>query len=94
MQDNVRLEQELEKLRNFQQQYEAYREIQEVLHKHRIYGWRYGKGIADELDRALSMSCPEDVSSIRQSAEIIVKRLRAIEEAAVVGDTASENKKC
>lgn len=79
--DNARLERELEQLRGFQQQYEAHRAIMEVLEKHRIWGYS-GKGIAGELDAALTRKCPEDISSVRQSMEYIVERLKRMEEKA------------
>ena len=80
VQDNARLEKELEQLRGFQQQYEAHRAIMDVLEKHRIWGYSK-KGIAGELDVALSRKCPEDISSVRQSMEHIVERLKRMEEA-------------
>ena len=78
VQDNARLEKELEQLRGFQQQYDSHKAIMEVLEKHRIWGYS-GKGIAGELDAALSRKCPEDISSVRQSMEYIVERLKRME---------------
>lgn len=79
LEDNVRLEQQLETLRGFERQYDAYKAIIEVLHKHRIYGFR-SKDIAEELDKALSTKCPEDITDILQSAERMVERLKRMEE--------------
>lgn len=79
VEENIRLERELEEVRHFKDQYEAYREIRKVLDKHHIYAWR-GKDIGQELDKALSQRCPEDISSVRKSLEIVVERLRRMEE--------------
>lgn len=78
--DNVRLEQELEHLRGFEKQYEVYKAIMDVLHNHSIWGYR-AKDIAEELDKALSSKCPDDISGIRRSAEYMVERLKRIEAA-------------
>lgn len=78
--DNIRLEQELEELRGFQQSIDTYRAIHKVLEKHHIYGWR--EDIAANLDKALSRKCPEDISYIRSSLEMVVNRLIRIEETA------------
>ena len=79
LEDNVRLEQQLETLQGFERQYDAYKAIMEVLHKHRIYGFR-SKDVAEELDKALSTKCPEDITDILQSAERMVDRLKRMEE--------------
>ncbi len=78
--ENARLEADLEKVRGFQQQHEEYEAIMSVLNKHGIHKW-YGEDIAKELDKKLSRTCLEDISYIRQSAEIIVNQLKRIEEA-------------
>lgn len=80
VENNIRLECELEEVRRFKDQYESYREIRKVLEKHRIYGWLAKGGIAQELDEALTRKCPEDVSSVRKSLEGIVERLKRMEE--------------
>lgn len=79
VQDKARLENELEHLRAFERQYEAYKVLMKVLRNHGILGCR-GKGIADELDKALSRSCPDDISEIRKSMERMVDRLKRMEE--------------
>lgn len=79
VEDNIRLERELEEVRGFKEQYENYRAIREVLKKHRIYGWR-ARDIAQELDEALTRKCPEDVSSVRKAMEDIVERMKRMEE--------------
>lgn len=76
--ENSRLEQELEHLRGFEKQYEAYKAIMEVLHNHGIWGFR-GKDVGEELDKALSSKCPNDISHIRKNLEGIVERLRWME---------------
>lgn len=78
VEDNARLENELEHLRGFERQYEAHKAIMDVLHKHHILGLG-GKNIGDELDRVLSSKCPDDISGIRRSAERLAERLRAVE---------------
>ena len=78
VQDNIRLERELEEVRGFKEQYEAYREIQNVLDKHHIYRWR--RNVAEELDKALTRKCPEDISSIRSTLEVVVNRIKLMEE--------------
>lgn len=76
--DNARLENELDSLRAFERQYEAYKAIMDVLHRHGIWGFR-AKDIGEELDKALSSRCPSDISDIRRSAERLVGMLRVVE---------------
>ena len=78
VEENIRLERELETMRGFREQYQAYRAIRDVLKKHHIYGWR--SDIAAELDKVLTRKCPGDISSIRSSLEGIVNRLERMEE--------------
>lgn len=77
VEDNIRLERELEEVRHFRQALDTYRAIHKVLEKHRIYGWR--GDIAAELDKALARKCPEDISSIRATLEGVVSRLERME---------------
>lgn len=78
VEDNARLENEVESLRNFERQYEVYKAIMDVLHKHGI--WLYNSSdAATELDKALSKTVPNDITDIRRSAERVVERLRVIE---------------
>lgn len=79
VQDNARLESELEHVAQFRQSYEIYKAIQDVMHKHGIWLFR-ASDAAKELDKALSRKCPEDISSVRQSMEHIVERLKRMEE--------------
>lgn len=80
VEENIRLEQELETMKGFREQYKEYRAIRDVLNKHHIYGWR--SNIAAELDKALTRKCPEDISDIRNSLECIVNRLERMEQTA------------
>ena len=80
VQDNARLESELGNVEAFRQNYEIYKAVQDVMHKHGIWIFR-ASDAAKELDKALSRKCPEDISSIRQSAEVLLNRLKRIEEA-------------
>lgn len=77
--ENSRMERELESLRVFQQHLDTYRAIERVLERNHIYGWR--RGIADELEKALSRKCPEDISNIRVTLEGVVSRLERMEQA-------------
>lgn len=77
VEENARMERELEHLQYFKQDLDRYRAIGKVLDKHHIYDWP--RGIAEELDRALSRKCPEDLSSIRETLEGVVRRLERME---------------
>lgn len=78
--ENARLERQLEAMQGFERQYETYREIMRVLHKHNIYGWR--SNCAKELDDVLSRKCPVDISKIVEGMEAITNQMkRMIEEA-------------
>ena len=83
------LEAELKQVHGFQQQYEMHRAIMKVLEKHGIHKW-YGDDIPKQLEKALSRTCPEDVSSVRQSLEYAVERLKRIEEAGKKADGQQE----
>lgn len=78
--DNARLESELEHVAQFRQNYEIYKAVQDVMHKHGIWIFKPEQAAA-ELDKALARKCPEDISSVRQSMEYIVERLKRMEEA-------------
>jgi len=79
-QENARLEKELDGLQVFRGRYEDYKKIQEVLRKHSIYGGRAVGGVAEELDRALTRKCPQDIAWIAEDLEAVVARLkRAVE---------------
>lgn len=79
VEDNIRLEREIEALSGFKRSYDEYKEIKKVLEKHNIYGWRSG-GEAAELDKALTRKCPEDISIIREKLEGVVLKLKRMEE--------------
>lgn len=78
VQDNARLESELESIAQFRQNYDIYKAIQKVMHKHGIWIFRADQA-AGELDKALSRKCPEDISGIRLSLENALSQLKWIE---------------
>lgn len=78
--DNAKLENELEKVRYFQQQRDVFLAMKEVCNKHNIYGFGRDEHLVRELDKALSRSPTEDVKDIRESLERVVNKLKAIEE--------------
>ena len=59
------------------------------MHKHGIWIFR-ASDAAKELDKALTRKCPEDISSVRQSLEGILYRLKRMEEA---GEKTGDGKK-
>ena len=79
VQENAELVKKLEGVDYFRRNLDEYNAICKVLQAHCIMGWR-GKPRAQELDEALSRSCPEDVSAIRKTLEGVVERLKRIEE--------------
>ena len=79
VQENAELVKKLEGVDYFRRNLDEYNAICKVLEAHCIMGWR-GKPRAQELDEALSRSCPEDVSAIRKTLEGLVERLRRLEE--------------
>lgn len=81
IEENARLERALEEVAYYRRERETYVEIQKVLQKHHIYGFRAGEA-AENLDKALCRRCPEDVSGIINSLENVVFRLKRLEEAA------------
>ena len=82
--DNARMERELEEVAHFKQQYEVYKAIQDVIHKHGIWVFRPSDAAA-ELDKALSKSVPDGIADIRQDMERIINRLKRMEEQAGSG---------
>ena len=83
--DNARMERELEEVALFKQQYEVYKAIQDVIHKHGIWVFRPSDAAA-ELDKALSKSVTDDITDIRQDMERIAARLKRMEERAAKGE--------
>lgn len=89
LEENIRLERELESVRGFQEKYEEHKAIMEVLRKHNVWGW--GKTYAENLDKALSRTVPDDVTEIRRSLEIVVNRLKRMEGAKNGKETPEED---
>lgn len=83
--DNARMERELEEVALFKQQYEVYKAIQDVIHKHGIWVFRPSDAVA-ELDKALSKSVPDGITDIRQDMERIAARLKRMEEREAGGE--------
>ena len=79
IQENAELVGKLEAVERFRQENDEYWDIVKVLDAHHIWSWS-SKTRAQALDEALSRTCPEDISSIRKSLEVVVERLRRIEE--------------
>lgn len=92
VQDNARLEKALGDIEVFRQNYEIYKAIQKVMHRHGIWVFR-AEQAAEELDKALSRKCPEDISSVRQSVEVLLNRLKRIEEAGAKAGEGEEPEK-
>ena len=82
VEENARLEEEIEKLRHFKDRYEEHKAIMGVIKKHGIFAW--SRSIADELDRALMKKCPDGITDIRESMERLVERMKRMEEKAEV----------
>lgn len=78
IQENTELIQKLERLTAFEEDFQKYLTIRQVLEKHHIYGW-HGKDLATELDQALSRKAPKDITYIREELESCVRRLRQVE---------------
>ena len=76
--ENQELIQRAENLSWFQENYDRYKAIMRVLEKHRFWTWRVDE-LAEDLDKRLSRSCPEDISSIRITLEGCVERIRRME---------------
>lgn len=92
VQDNARLEKALGDIEVFRQNYEIYKAVQKVMHRHGIWVFR-AEQAAEELDKALSRKCPEDISSVRQSVEVLLNRLKRIEEAGAKAGEGEEPEK-
>ena len=76
--ENQELIRKARELDRFQERYDDYRAIMKILEKHRI--WGLGREtLAEELDKRLSRSCPEDISSIRLTLEGCVERIKSME---------------
>lgn len=77
-QENQALIRESENLSYFRKQYDIHRSIMCVLEDHGIYAWR-GDQVAKDLDKRLSQTCPEDISSILVTLEGCVERIKKME---------------
>ena len=82
--DNARLERELQEVGEFKRQYEIYKAIQDVIHKHGIWVFR-ASDAAVELDKALSKTVPDGIADIRKDMERITNKLKRMEERADKG---------
>ena len=76
--ENKQLIKEIESLNRFKKQYDIHRSIMSVLEKHNVYYWKPDQ-IAADLDKRLSRTCPEDISSIRVTLEGCVERIKRME---------------
>jgi len=77
-QENKDLIRQLADVNSFKMESDNYREIIRVLKKHGFYYWQT-ELLADDLDKRLSRTCPEDISSIRRTLEGCVERIKAME---------------
>ena len=77
-QENKDLIRQLADVNSFKMESDNYREIIRVLKKHGFYYW-HPELLADDLDKRLSRTCPEDISSIRLTLEGCVERIKAME---------------
>ena len=81
VQENAELIKKIEDLGRFRESHDLYKELVRVLEKHGFYTWGYGqKTLAQNLDKRLSQTCPEDISMIRTTLEGVVNRLKEFEE--------------
>lgn len=87
VQENADLINQVEAIRHFQQEYERHRAIMKVLEKYHIWGF-HGETLAEALDKRLSRTVPEDISSVRNTLENVVERLKRME--AATADTREE----
>ena len=71
-----RLERELEDVKAFKEERQAFKDIIEVARKHGIFiGW-HGRELAEQLDEALKKKPVEDISSMRRQLEIVVSKMK------------------
>lgn len=76
--ENAELIRQIETLHRFEESYDRYRAIMRVLEQHGIYGYS-ADSISEALNKRLSNSCPEDISSIRKSLEYVIDRIKRME---------------
>lgn len=80
VQENAELIKQVEALGHFREEYEKHRAIMKVLEKYNIWSFR-GDTLAEALDKRLSRTVPEDISSVRNTLEGVVERLKRMEAA-------------
>ena len=80
VQENEELIKQVEALGHFREEYDKHRAIMKVLEKYNIWSFR-GDTLAAALDKRLSRTVPEDISSVRHTLEAVVERLKRMEEA-------------
>ena len=88
VQENAELIKQVEALGHFREEYEKHRAIMKVLEKYNIWSFR-GDTLAEALDKRLSRTVPEDISSVRNTLEGVVERLKRME-AASAGKEAAD----
>ena len=77
--DNAKLQKELESVNRFKEQRDAFLEIQRVAHQHGIWGGYHDKGLAEGIDRALKRKAVTDIVEIRNDLERILFKLQQME---------------
>ena len=88
VQENSELIKQVEALGHFREEYDKHRAIMKVLEKYNIWSFR-GDTLAEALDKRLSRTVPEDISSVRHTLEAVVERLKRME-AATAGKEAAD----
>jgi len=78
IEENAALRKRIEQVEHFSQEYDKHRAIMKVLEKYNIWAWRSSE-VAELLDKRLSQTCPEDISSIRVTLESCVDRIKRME---------------
>ena len=76
--ENAKLIKKIESMGHFEAEYDKHRALMKVLEKHNIWAWKADE-LAEVLDKRLSRSCPEDISSIRTTLEACVERIKRME---------------
>lgn len=73
----------LERLANVESQLEQFHQIEKILEKHQILGWRWYRNAEDtlkELDEALSSSYPKELNRVESDLQQALDNLRRIKE--------------
>ena len=79
VQENAELIRQVEALSHFREEYDRHRAIMKVLDKYNIWAFR-GADYAEALDKRLSRTVPEDISSVRKTLEGCVERIKRMEQ--------------